>query len=64
MKDYTSISEFERTKPTQTLKKINELLAIIEEERRNHKVRTNVEDSFVRILSIAEEVKKLFKQGE
>ena len=64
MKDSTSISEFERIKPTQTLKKINELLAVIEEERRNYKVRTNRDDSFTKILKTAEEVKRLFKKGE
>ena len=64
MKDSTSISEFERIKQTQTLKKINELLAVIEEERRNYKVRTNLDDSFTKILKTAEEVKRLFKKGE
>lgn len=64
MKHSTNISEFERIKPTQTLRKINELLAIIEEERRNYKARANVDDSFTKILKTAEEVKTLFKQGE
>lgn len=60
-----NISEFERTKPTITMKKINELLAKIEEER----VKTEIlyKDRTRSLEEIKESllnIKDSFKKGE
>ncbi len=58
-------SEFERTKPTITMKKINDLILLIEEE----KVKTEIlyKDrvrSLVNINILLKDMKNSFKKGE
>ena len=61
----TSISEYERTKPTLTLKKINDLINLIDEER----VKTEIlyKDrvrSLDDISILLKDIKTSFKKGE
>jgi len=61
----TSISEFERTKPTVTMQKINELIKLIDEER----VKTeNLYRDRIRSLDdisiLLKDMKNSFKKGE
>lgn len=65
MNTKTSISEFERTKPVVTMQKINDLIALIEEER----VKTEIlYKDRVRSLEIISnklvDMKNSFKKGE
>jgi D-arabinose 1-dehydrogenase-like Zn-dependent alcohol dehydrogenase len=65
MNSHTSISEFERTKPTVTMHKINELIKLIEDER----VKTEIlyKDRIRSLESINDKLKDMknsFKKGE
>jgi len=65
MNTQTSISEFERTKPTITMQKINDLIRLIDEER----VKTEIlyRDRVRRLDDISillKETKKSFMKGE
>ena len=61
----TSISEFERTKPVVTMKKINELITMIDNEREHtkdlYKQRMNRLDDFALLLR---DIKQSFMKGE
>lgn len=61
----TSISEFERTKPVVTMKKINELITMIDNEREHtkdlYKQRMNRLDDFASLLR---DIKQSFMKGE
>lgn len=62
---HTSVSEFERYKPTVTMKKINELINRVEEER----VKTEIlyKDrvrSLEEINNLLQDMKGSFKKGE
>lgn len=61
----TSISEFERTKPVVTMKKINELITMIDNEREHteelYKQRMNRLDDFALLLR---DIKRSFMKGE
>lgn len=61
----TSISEFERTKPTITMQKINDLIRLIEEERVKTEIlyRDRVR-SLDDIGILLKDMKNSFKKGE
>ena len=61
----TSISEFERTKPTVTMQKINELIKLIDEERVKTEIlyRDRVR-SLDDISILLKDMKNSFKKGE
>lgn len=61
----TSISEFERTKPTVTMQKINELIKLIDEERIKTEIlyRDRVR-SLDDISIMLKDMKNSFKKGE
>ena len=65
MNTQTSISEFERTKPTITMQKINDLLRLIDEERVKTEIlyRDRVR-SLDDISILLKETKKSFMKGE
>lgn len=60
-----NINEFERNKPKVTMRKINDLIALIEEERIKteilYKDRVN---SLENIKNLLEDMKNSFKKGE
>jgi len=60
-----NINEFERNKPKVTMRKINDLIALIEEERVKteilYKDRVN---SLENIKNLLEDMKNSFKKGE
>lgn len=60
----TSISEFERTKPTKTMKSINELENYIEEVLAGRRDETNPYKVITAIYIKLKEIKQLFKAGE
>jgi hypothetical protein len=60
-----NISEFERTKPTITLKKINNLISLIDDER--EKTENLYKDrikSLEKINDMLKDLKNSFKKGE
>jgi hypothetical protein len=61
----TSISEFERTKPTVTMQKINDLIRLIDEERVKTEIlyRDRVR-SLDDISILLKDMKSSFKKGE
>jgi hypothetical protein len=61
----TSISEFERTKPTVTMQKINDLIRLIDEERVKTEIlyRDRVR-SLEDISILLKDMKNSFKKGE
>lgn len=65
MNTQTSISEFERTKPTITMQKINDLIRMIDEERVKTEIlyRDRVR-SLDDISILLKETKKSFMKGE
>jgi hypothetical protein len=65
MNTQTSISEFERTKPTITMQKINDLIRLIDEERVKTEIlyRDRVR-SLDDISILLKETKKSFMKGE
>lgn len=65
MNTQTSISEFERTKPTITMQKINDLIRMIDEERVKTEIlyRDRVR-SLEDISILLKETKKTFMKGE
>jgi hypothetical protein len=65
MNTQTSISEFERTKPTVTMQKINELIRLIDEERVKTEIlyRDRVR-SLEDISVLLKDMKTSFKKGE
>jgi hypothetical protein len=65
MNTQTSISEFERTKPTVTMQKINDLIRLIDEERIKTEIlyRDRVR-SLDDISLLLKDMKTSFKKGE
>jgi len=65
MNTQTSISEFERTKPTVTMQKINDLICLIDEERIKTEIlyRDRVR-SLDDISILLKDMKTSFKKGE
>jgi hypothetical protein len=65
MNTQTSISEFERTKPTITMQKVNDLIRLIDEERVKTEIlyRDRVR-SLDDISILLKETKKSFMKGE
>jgi hypothetical protein len=65
MNTQTSISEFERTKPTVTMQKINDLIRLIDEERIKTEIlyRDRVR-SLDDISILLKDMKSSFKKGE
>ncbi len=65
MNTQTSISEFERTKPTVTMQKINELIRLIDEERVKTEIlyRDRVR-SLEDISVLLKDMRTSFKKGE
>jgi hypothetical protein len=65
MNTQTSISEFERTKPTVTMQKINDLIRLIDEERIKTEIlyRDRVR-SLDDISILLKDMKTSFKKGE
>ena len=65
MNTQTSISEFERTKPTITMQKINDLIRLIDEERVKTEIlyRDRVR-SLDDISLLLKDMKTSFKKGE
>ena len=61
----TSISEFERTKPTVTMQKINDLIRLIDEERVKTEIlyRDRIR-SLDDISILLKDMKNSFKKGE
>lgn len=61
----TSISEFERTKPTLTLKKINSLIEKIDDEKKKTQILYNDRiESLEKINRLLLELKQTFLKGE
>jgi hypothetical protein len=61
----TSISEFERTKPTLTLKKINSLIEKIDDEKQKTQILYNDRiESLEKINRLLLELKQTFLKGE
>ncbi len=60
-----NVSEFERTKPTVTMKKINDLIDLIEQERVKTEIlyRDRVR-SLEEISTLLKDMKSSFKRGE
>ena len=65
MNTQTSISEFERTKPTVTMQKINELIRLIDEERVKTEIlyRDRIR-SLDDISILLKDMRTSFKKGE
>ncbi len=65
MNTQTSISEFERTKPTVTMQKINDLIRLIDEERVKTEIlyRDRIR-SLDDISILLKDMKTSFKKGE
>lgn len=60
-----NISEFERTKPVITMKKINDLIKLIMEEKiKTERLYKDRVDSLNNIHSLLQDMKDSFKKGE
>jgi len=60
-----NISEFERTKPTITLKKINNLISLIDDEReKTENLYKDRVKSLEKINDLLKDLKNSFKKGE
>lgn len=60
-----NISEFERTKPTITMKKINELIDLIDNEKaKTEALYKDRVESLSNISKLLRDVKNSFKKGE
>jgi hypothetical protein len=60
-----NISEFERTKPTITLKKINNLISLIDDEReKTENLYKDRVKSLEKINDMLKDLKNSFKKGE
>jgi hypothetical protein len=60
-----NVSEFERTKPTITLKKINNLISLIDDEReKTENLYKDRVKSLEKINDMLKDLKNSFKKGE
>lgn len=60
-----NVSEFERTKPTVTMKKINELIKIVDEEvKKTDRLYKDRIASLDKIYLLLDDLKETFKKGE
>jgi len=60
----TSISEFERTKPVITMKKINDLIKFVESQIEDEETPGDMVSILLMIRNDIKDIKKSFKAGE